>query len=101
MKITKRQLRRIIREEKARLLEDDKYAQLPQKGDPAEFARLKAQRDSARIPNSTAMGKTAKADELFSARDDLLGMIETLRPNEAEAYIDDLIDELKMMKRQM
>ena len=29
MKITKRQLRRIIKEEKARLLEDDKYAQLP------------------------------------------------------------------------
>ena len=29
MKITKRQLRKIIREEKASLLEDDKYAQLP------------------------------------------------------------------------
>ena len=29
MKITKRQLQRIIMEEKARLLEDDKYAQLP------------------------------------------------------------------------
>ena len=51
MKITKRQLRRIIREEKARLLEDDKYAQLPQTGDPAEAARLKAQRDAATVPD--------------------------------------------------
>ena len=43
MRITKRQLRRIIREEKARLLEDDKYAQLPPTshervtGMPSEF----------------------------------------------------------------
>ena len=42
MKITKKQLRRIIREE---------YEQLPQAGDPAEAARLKAQRDAARIPD--------------------------------------------------
>ena len=43
MRITKLQLRRIIREEKARLLEDDKYAQLPPTshervtGMPSEF----------------------------------------------------------------
>ena len=42
MKITKRQLRRIIREE---------YDQLPQAGDPAESARLKAQRDAATVPD--------------------------------------------------
>ena len=42
MKITKRQLRRIIREE---------YNQLPQAGDPAEAARLKAQRDAATVPD--------------------------------------------------
>ena len=42
MKITKRQLRRIIREE---------YDQLPQAGDPAEAARLKAQRDAATVPD--------------------------------------------------
>ena len=42
MKITKRQLRRIIKEE---------YDQLPQTGDSAEEARLKTQRDAARIPD--------------------------------------------------
>ena len=41
MKITKNQLRRIIKEE---------YEKLPQAGDPAEAARLKAQRDAARLP---------------------------------------------------
>ena len=45
MKITKTQLRKIIREE---------YENLPQAGDPEEFARLKAQRDSARIPDAKA-----------------------------------------------
>lgn len=42
MKITKRQLRRIIREE---------YENLPQAGDPAEASRLKAQRDTATVPD--------------------------------------------------
>ena len=42
MKITKKQLRKIIREE---------YDQLPQAGDPAEAARLKAQRDAATVPD--------------------------------------------------
>ena len=42
MKITKNQLRKIIREE---------YENLPQAGDPAEAARLKAQRDAARVPD--------------------------------------------------
>ena len=46
MRITKTQLRRIIREERARLLEN-KYDKLPQAGDPDEAARLKAQRDAA------------------------------------------------------
>ena len=48
MKITKRQIRRIIREE---------YEKLPQAGDPTEAARLKAQRDSARIPNVSSRDK--------------------------------------------
>ena len=43
MKITTKQLKKIIREE---------YEQLPQAGDPAEAARLKAQRDAATIPRS-------------------------------------------------
>ena len=42
MKITKNQLRRIIKEE---------YEKLPQAGDPAEAARLKAQRDAATVPD--------------------------------------------------
>ncbi len=65
MKITKRQLRRIIREEKARLLEDDKYAQLPQAGDPAEAARLKAQRDAATVPHSDINTNIEVPVELF------------------------------------
>lgn len=64
MKITKNQLKRIIREEKSRLLEDDKYAQLPQADDPAEAARLKAQRDAATVPEiNTTMHVPA---ELFN-----------------------------------
>lgn len=91
MKITKKQLRRIILEEKARLLSEQKPSEMSMH-DAADYY------DNQR---STSMGQTSKADALFSARDDLLGMIETLSPNEAEAYIDDLIDELKIMKRQM
>ena len=91
MKITKKQLRRIIKEERAKLLNEQKPSEMSMH-DAADYY------DNQR---STSMGQTSKSDELFSARDDLLGMIETLSPNEAEAYIDDLIDELTMMKRQM
>ena len=74
MKITKRQLRRIIKEEKARILSEQA---------------------------ATAMGQTARTDELFDARDNLLGILETMNPNEAGAYIEDLIRELQMMQREM
>ena len=91
MKITKRQLRRIVKEEKARLLSEQRPSEMSMH-DAAEYYSQQ---------RSTSMGQTAKTDELFDARDNLLGMIETMNPGEAGAYIDDLIDELKMMKRQM
>ena len=65
MKITKRQLRRIIMEE------------------------------------ATAMGHTSRTDELFDARDNLLGLIEMLNPDEAGFFIEDLIRELQTMQRHM
>ena len=71
MKITKRQLQRIIREEKARILSEQR---------------------------ATAMGQTGFSDELFDARDNLLGLIETLDPSEAMPYIDSVIEELERMK---
>ena len=71
MKITKRQLKRIIKEEKAKIL-SEKVA--------------------------TAMGHTSFSDELYDARDNLLGLIETLDPNEAVVYIDTVIEELERMK---
>ena len=71
MKITKSQLRRIIKEEKQRLLKEQR---------------------------ATAMGQTGFSDELFDARDNLLGLIETLDPSEAIPYIDSVIEELERMK---
>lgn len=65
MKITKRQLRRIIKEE------------------------------------ATAMGMTGRSDELFDARDNLLGLIEAMNPDEAGFFIEDLIRELQMLQREM
>ena len=50
---------------------------------------------------ATAMGHTARGDELFDARDNLLGILETMNPDEAGAYIEDLIQELQMMQREM
>ena len=73
MKITKRQLRRIIKEEKAKVLNEQ--------------------------PRATAMGQTAISDKLFDARDNLLGLIELLEPAEFDVYIDSLISELEMMKQ--
>ena len=74
MKITKRQLRRIIREEKLKLLKEQ--------------------------PKATAMGHTAASDELFGAKENLLDLIEQLLdPNEYHAYIDTLIRELEEMKQ--
>tara|TARA_R110001592_G_scaffold299207_4_gene570158 strand:+ start:86 stop:748 length:663 start_codon:yes stop_codon:yes gene_type:complete len=72
MKITKRQLKEIIKEEKAKILSEQR---------------------------ATAMGQTARSDELFDARDNLLGLIEMLEPNEFEPYINSLIEELEMMKQ--
>ena len=65
MKITKHQLKRIIKEE------------------------------------ATAMGHTSRTDELFDARDNLLGLIEMLNPDEAGFFIEDLIRELQTMQRHM
>ena len=74
MKITKRQLRRIIKEEKTRILREQ---------------------------GATAMGQTAASDELFDARDNLLGLIEAMNPDDAGFFIEDLISELQMLQRQM
>ena len=89
MKITKRQLRRIIKEEKAKLLSEVSPADMSIQ-DAAEYYEKE---------RATAMGQTAKSDKLFDARDNLLGLIELLEPNEFDAYIDSLIRELEIMKQ--
>ena len=66
MKITKNQLRRIIREEKARLLNEQ-----------------------------------GASIELLDARDNLLGLIQTMDPGEAGFFIEDLIQELQMLQQEM
>ena len=68
MKINKQQLRRIIREE---------YDQLPQAGDPAEAARLKAQRDAATVPDiDTNMQVPIELfDELVEYLEDMSGFM--------------------------
>ena len=67
MKITKKQLRRIIQEE---------YEQLPQAGDPSEAARLKAQRDAATVPDiDTNMRVPAEIfNELTEYLEDMSGL---------------------------
>ena len=91
MKITKRQLRRIIQEERARLLSEQRPSEMSMH-DAAEYYENQ---------RATSMGQTSKADELFDARDNLLGILETMNPDEAGAYIEDLIQELQMMQREM
>ena len=91
MKVTKRQLRRIIKEEKAKILNETPTPY--EREEALEFLR----QDTGQ--RHTAMGATAKSDELFDARDNLLGLIELLEPAELEVYIDSLIDELEMMKQ--
>ena len=66
MKITKRQLRRIIKEEKARLLNEQ-----------------------------------GASIELLDARDNLIGLIETMDPDAAGFFIEDLVQELQMLQREM
>jgi len=74
MKITKNRLRRIIKEEKAKLLSEQR---------------------------ATGMGQTGKAERLFRARENLLNILDTINPDEAYDYIGDLIKELQMMQREM
>ena len=89
MKITKKQLRRIIKEEKARLMSEG----------PDIPDVMGAMGGGKFQPRATSMGQTARGDQLFDARDNLLGLIEMLKPNEIGPYIDSLIEELEMMKR--
>ena len=91
MRITKRQLKRIIKEEKAKLLSEVSPADMSMHDAAEHYEKERA----------TAMGHTAASDELFDARDNLLGIIETMNPNHAHAYIEDLIKELQMMQEQM
>lgn len=86
-----RQLRRIIREERAKVLAEQKPSEMSMH-DAAEYYEKQ---------RSTSMGQTAKADELFDARDALLGILETIEPDQAGPYIEDLIRELQMMQREM
>lgn len=67
MKITRKELKRLIQEE---------YDKLPQAGDPAEAARLKAQRDSATVPDiDTNMRVPAELfNELTEYLDDMAGL---------------------------
>ena len=89
MKITKRQLKRIIKEERARILNEVSPADMSMQ-DAADYYEKE---------RATAMGQTARGDQLFDARDNLLGLIEMLKPNEIGPYIDSLIEELEIMKR--
>lgn len=91
MKITKKQLVRIIKEEKAKLLSEAK---------PSEMSMHDAA-DYYEKQRSTSMGQTAKADKLFRARENLLNILDTINPDEAYDYIGDLIKELQMMQREM
>ena len=91
MKITKDQLRRIIKEEKAKVMAEQK---------PSEMSMHDAA-DYYEKQRATSMGQTSKSDQLFDARDNLLGLIETMNPDEAGFFIEDLVQELKMMQRQM
>lgn len=91
MKITKGQLRRIIKEEKAKVLAEQKPSEMSMH-DAAEYYEKQ---------RSTSMGQTARADELFNARDTLLGILETMDPDQAGSYIEDLIQELQMMQKEM
>ena len=88
MKVTKRQLRRIIREERSRLTENPEVPDVMGAIGGGKFQ-----------PRATASGHTARADELFDARDNLLGLIELLSPEEIAAYVDSLIDDLESIKR--
>ena len=89
MKITESELRQIIKEERARILNEQNPADMSMH-DAAEYYEKE---------RATAMGQTARSDRLFDARDNLLGLIEMLKPNEIGPYIDSLIEELEMMKR--
>ena len=88
MKITKRQLRRIIKEEKTNLLSEVSPADMSVHDAAEHYEKERA----------TAMGHTAFSDELYDARDNLLGLVETLDSNDAIVYIDTLIEELARMK---
>ena len=91
LRITKRRLREIIKEEKAKLLREQKPSEMSMH-DAAEYY------DNQR---ATSMGKTSRTDELFDARDNLLGILETMNPDEAGSYIEDLIRELQILQEQM
>ena len=91
MKITKRHLIRIIKEEKSRLMSEG----------PDIPDVMGAMGGGKYQPRATSMGQTAKSDDLFDARDNLLGLIETMDPDEAGFFIEDLVQELQMIQREM
>jgi len=84
MKITKRQLQRIIREAIGPDIPDV----------------MGAMGGGKFQPRATSMGHTAASDDLFGAQENLLALIEELlNDNEYHAYIDSLIRELEAMKK--
>ena len=70
IKITKRQLKKIIQEA------------MPDAGVPDVIGAMGGGKFQPRSDKATAMGQTRRGDELFDARDNLLGLIEMLEPNE-------------------
>ena len=100
MKVSKLDLQRLIREEKVRLRREDTSSASRKTGSISGNAGKKARANRLRRFNEAFGDETILAphpEELSMAKDELLGILQTMDPMDRNAEIYTLIDELETL----
>ena len=98
MKVSKRELQRIIREEKVRLRREDTLSASRKTGSISGGAGKKSRANRLRrLKEQYPPPLAPHPEELSMAKDELLGILQTMDPTDRNSEIYALIDELETL----
>jgi hypothetical protein len=98
VKITKQKLQRIIREEKVRLRNEGSLSASRKRGSISGGAGRKSRANRLRrLKEQYSPPLASHPEELSMAKDELLGILQTMDPQERNAEIYSIIDELETL----
>jgi hypothetical protein len=99
MKVSKRELQRIIREEKVRLRREDTLSASRNSGSISGDAGKKSRANRLRRLKEQVTTYGGAAGDVEPLVDELLGILQTMDPMDRNAEIYNIIDELETLAR--